>query len=152
MKKFKFSLQTVHNIRETKRGQEQLKLADLRAKLEDASQQLEALENKRRETLDKYAAKLQSGEVDVFQMSLLTDYLKALANSENAARENVKMVQQACSNQRTTLAEAARNVEVTTKLHERQRAKFDLESARIEQNNLDEMVSINFARQLSQTK
>lgn len=152
MKKFKFSLQTVHNLRETKREQEQLKLADLRIKLEDASKQLEAVENKRRETLDKYAAKLQQGEVDVFQMSLLTDYLKALSNCETTARENVKIAQQACSNQSKTLAEAARSVEVTTKLHERQRAKFDLESARVEQNNLDEMVSINFARQLFHTK
>lgn len=152
MKKFKFSLQTVHNLREVKREQEQLKLADLRTKLDDASTQLQAVENKRRETLDKYSEQLQRGEIDAFQMALLTDYLKALSNRETAARENVKLAQQACAHQTKTLAEAARCVEVTAKLHERQRAKFELEAARVEQNNLDEMVSLNFARQLTQTK
>lgn len=152
MKKFKFSLQTVHNLRETKREQEQLKLAERQAALVKAEENLLEIERARHNALENYVSKIQAGEMPSFEISLMMDYLKSLAGRADQARAVVAQAKQSFRQQGEMLAFAAREVETTAKLRERQQARYNLELARAEQTALDEMVSINFARQAIQAQ
>lgn len=150
MKKFKFSLQPVHNLREAKLEQEQLRLANLQEALAKAFDSLEKAERNRLDATDDYARKIQAGELPSLEFSLMMNYLKTLALRENEARQRVEEARHAFAQQSNRLADAMRDVEATGKLRERQQARHNLELARAEQNALDEMVSINYARQAAQ--
>lgn len=150
MKKFKFTLQPVHNLREAKLEQEQLRLASLQEALAKAFDSLEKAERERLDATDEYARKIQAGELPSLDFSLMMNYLKTLAHREKEARKNLDDAKHACAQQINRLTEAMRDVEATGKLRERQQARHDLELARAEQNTLDEMVSISYARQAAQ--
>lgn len=150
MKKFKFSLQTVHDIRDKRREQEQLRLADLQADAAKAVAELREIENLRRAATENYARLLQSNKIDAAEMSLTARYLTALYNREQAAQANLREAERVCAAQSETVVEAQREVEATAKLRERQRARYALEAARHEQNALDETTAVNFARKMNQ--
>lgn len=150
MKKFKFTLQPVHDLREAKLEQEQLRLANMQEALAKAFDSLEKAEQERLAATDDYARRIQAGELPSLEFSLMMNYLKTLALRENEARQNLEEAKVAFTLQSNRLAEAMRDVEATGKLRERQQARHNLEVARAEQNALDEMVSINYARQATQ--
>lgn len=149
MKKFKFSLQTVHELRESKRDQELSKLAELQNALAQITEELEQAERERHEATENYANKIQAGELLSFEIALMLDYLRSLATREQAARARLEQARQACLSQSRNVAEASREVKVTSALRERHHARHLLEMNRAEQTALDEMVSINFARQMT---
>lgn len=150
MKKFRFSLQTVHNVREMKRENEQLKLAELQAAFNDAAEKLAEAEHLRQKTTDDYSRKLQANELDAFEMDLTVKFLNVLFHRENEARERLADIKQSCRQQGLKVADAAQAVEITSKLREKHRVRHQNELARFEQNNLDEMVSTSFVRKMNQ--
>lgn len=153
MKKFRFTLGAVHNVREMRQEKEQLVFSQLQSEVATATARIVEAENKRQTTLDCYASRLQSGEIiDPLEMDLSAKYLLSLNRLEQESRQVLQEKKQACDKQRQTVAAAVQAVKATAKIREKQLERHNLEFARNEQTNLDEIVSLSFARTLSQNK
>ncbi len=152
MKTFKFSLQSVHDVREMRSETERLKLADLQSEVADATAKLLEAESLRQKATAEYSRKLRENELDAFEMALTTKFLNVLFHREREARQRLANLTQSCQHQSERVAEAAQSLEVTNKLKAKHRARYDAEVDRHEQNNLDEMVSMSYARKISQTQ
>ena len=153
MKKFKFTLSAVHNVREMEQEKEELIFSQLQSEAAVVAKQLTEAEAKRRATLDCYARRLASGEIiDPLEMELSAKYLLSLDRLERESKKLLAQKQQACDRQSVNVTAAHQAVKATAKIRETQFARHNLEFARIEQTNLDEMVSLSYARTLSQNK
>lgn len=149
MKKFAFSLQTVHQLRDQRREQEELKFASLNQSLNEVNSELVQIEENRRQATKFYADKMQKNELDAFEIGLAMDYLRALSVRESDARARVAQAQTKCQEQSQVLNLAMQAVKATEKLRSQARQKFELEVSRQEQSELDELTVLKFARQLA---
>ena len=149
MKRFKFSLQTVHDLRVNIRDQAEQALAAASASVSEAAARVEEMERLRRAAAEDHAAKLQSGAVDPFEAALFVNYMHAMAKRETEARRRLSMLERERDARRELAVEAARHAETTTKLRERHRERHAARSASAEQNMLDEMATIAVARRPS---
>lgn len=146
MKKFKFSLQTVHDVREMRREQEQMKLADLQLKFTEAKEKLAEAEALRQKTAETYSEKLGANDIDAFEMDLTMKFLNVLYHRENEARERLAEIKQSCRNQSRRVADAAQSLEITEKLRRKQILRHQNDVTRAEQTEIDELVSTSFAK------
>lgn len=150
MKKFKFTLQTVHNVREMRQEKEQLVLAGLQNEAAQAAEQIEKIEEAYILAIENYGHKLGNGKaMNIGEMELDAMYLSALERQKRRAIEILNEKKQACMQQGVKLAATAREVKITDRLRENQVLRHRLETAKHEQTALDEMVSANFARELN---
>jgi flagellar export protein FliJ len=153
MKKFKFTLQTVHNVREMREDKEKLVLGELQAEADKIVRQIEQIERLRTESLENYARRLNSGEqISAMEMELNSNHFAALNRLQQETEKLLEEKRKACVAQSQTLAVAAREVKITNRLRETQALRHRLESEKQEQTAIDEMVSANFARRMAQAK
>lgn len=150
MKKFKFTLQTVHNVREMKQENEQLKLSDLQTEAARAAEQIERIEAAYLRAIESYSTKINSGRaMNIGEMELEAMHISALERQKRRAAEVLEERKRACAVQSQKLAAAAREVKITERLRETQAQRHRLEAEKTEQNQMDELVSANFARKLT---
>ena len=83
-------------------------------------------------------------------MVLHSNHFEALNRRQQEAEKVLAQKQQECEAQSKTLASAMREVKITDRLRETQKSRYDLEFAREEQNDIDELISASFARQILQ--
>lgn len=153
MKKFQFSLQTVHNVRKMRQEKEEIVLSEMQADVERALADLTKIEQMRQAAIENYGLKLKKGEpMNPFEMELHTDHLRALDRLIREVQAKIEEKKQACARQSKVVADAGREVKITERLRENQQARFWLEQQRREQNALDELVSANFARRILSDK
>ena len=153
MKKFKFTLQAVHNVREMKKEKEQLILSELQAEASRAEDRVREIEQLRAKAMETYARRLESGRtVDPYELELNSNHISALDRLQREAQKTLEIKKQACQRQTKSVEAAAREVKITGRLRETQNARYQLELARQEQNALDELVSANYARRMAQAK
>jgi len=153
MKKFKFNLQTVHDVREIRQEKEQLALAELQTEAKIIAERIKQFENMRITAIDNYKRKMKAGDtISVFELELITDHIADLDRQRMQAQEELKEKNIECAEQQNHLAAAYREVKVTDKLRENQRALHKLETMRTEQNSLDEIVIAKHTRQMSRAK
>lgn len=153
MKKFAFTLQSVHKVREFRKEKEMNVLSELRAGVEAARARVADIERQRLDAMRKYAARLNSREyVSPLEMELNSNHFASLNRLQHEAEAELAARQLECDRQSAVVADAAREVKVTDKLREMQKEKHRLEADRAEQSGLDELVSANFARKLIQPR
>jgi flagellar export protein FliJ len=153
MKKFKFTLQTVHNVRELRQEKEELILGQLQTEAVVAEEVVAQIESNRRQAIENYAQRLRSGEqLDPMEMELNSKHFESLNQRRKDSEQVVAQKKQACVRQSQAVVGAMREVKITGRLQETQKRKHDLEFARTEQNGIDELVSTRFARQKMRTK
>lgn len=149
MKKFKFTLQTVHNVRELKQEREQLIFGELQNEVAKAVEQIEKIEEAYTRAIESYSTKLNCGRVmNMGEMELEALHISSLERQKRRAIEILAEKKRTVAEQRVKLAAAVREVKITDRLRENQVLRHRLETAKDEQNSLDEMVSANFAREL----
>jgi len=149
MKKFKFTLETVHNVREMKQENEQLILSQLQAEVNKAVEQIEQIEAAYLRAIENYSNKINSGRaVHIGEMELEALHISALERQKRRAVEILEEKKRAVVEQSAKLAAAAREVKITDRLRETQALRHRLEADKDEQNAMDELVSANFARRL----
>ena len=146
MKKFRFSLQTVHDLREARRDEAERTLAAAARAVNEAAEQLEETDLVHERATDSFASRLQSGEIDPFEAMLSVNYLAALTRRKVETRARLRELEQARERQREMTIEAARSAETTARLRQRQNERHQLEVARTEQQLLDEMATLAQAR------
>ncbi len=153
MKKFKFTLQTVHNVREIRQEKESIILSELRAEAELAASRVAEIKSQRAEAVDNYTLRLNSGEpLNTMEMELVSNHFSSLNCLQKDAERILEEKNQACRKQMELLSDAMKEVKITDRLRETQKLRHDLEYSRQEQNNIDEIVSANYARQIIQPK
>ncbi len=153
MKKFKFTLQTVHNVREMRQEKEEFVLSQLQAEANKAAERIKEIEQMQQQAMENYAKTLRRGEaMNIAEMEMETNHIAALDRSKRQAQELLEQQRQSCNNQKLILAAATREVKVTQKLRDTQQQRHRAELDHHEQNALDEIVSANYARKMSGTR
>ena len=153
MKKFKFTLQTVHNVREMRQEKEKIVLSERQAEVNLAAASVAQIEKLRLEGIEDYARRLNSGEqLNAMEMELNSNHFASLNLHRQEAEKVLAQKTQACRQQGETVARAMREVKITDRLRETQKARHQTEFARQEQNNADELVSATYARRRLWTK
>lgn len=153
MKKFAFTLQSVHKVREFRKEKEMNVLSELQAAVEAARTRVAEIERQRLDAMRKYAARLNAREnISPLEMELNSNHFASLNRLQQEAEAALATKRQECSRQSGVVAAASREVKVTDKLREIQKEKHRIDVDRAEQNGIDELVSDNFARKLIQPR
>lgn len=153
MKKFKFTLDSVHKVREIKQDRESAILSDLRAEADRAAERVAHIEAMRHDAIENYTLRIAAGErLDALEMELSSKHFASLDRLQKDAEAVLAQRRKACEIQIEALTEAMRSVKITENLRETQRARHRQEYERHEQNGVDELVSTNFARRILGTK
>lgn len=149
MKKFKFTLQTVHSVREMRQEKEELVFSQMQSEANAAAERIAHIEKMRFEAIEKYTQKLKAGEfVCAKELEMNSNHFASLDRLQREAEKVLEDKKRACDAQSRKLAAAVREVKITNRLRETQAVRHKLELDRQEQTNLDEIVSANFARRL----
>lgn len=150
MKKFKFSLDSVHKVREIAQDRESAVLAELRAEEIQVAERIEHIEAMRREALDKYTRRIASGErVDALELELSSSHFASLDRIQREAEETLLQKKLECDRQVSIVTEAMRKVKVTENLRETQLARHKADGDRQDQIAIDEIVNAVYARRSS---
>ena len=139
MKRFKFRLQTVHNLREQRRDEAERALIKAAAEVTAGEAALAELQRQRATAETKMAR--ATGQIYAEELALQLDYLEFLAQRERALQARVAELEQQREAARENALKAARDAEVTSQLKQRQIERHQAESALAEQNFLDEMAA-----------
>ena len=137
MKRFRFSLESVHNLREARRDEAEQQLAQSAAVVSAAAATVEEIERHRAAVEEKLAR--ATGPLCAAELALQVNYLELLIQYEQAARQRLAALEREREAQRQTTLTAAREAEVTGQLRARQQARHAAEGARAEQHFMDEM-------------
>jgi flagellar export protein FliJ len=138
MKRFRFSLETVHNLRELRRDEAERQLAQAAAVVMTAATAVEEIQHRRAAIEAKLVAG-STGDLCAAEIAMQVNYLAALAQREVEAREQLAALERERETRRQSAMAATREAEVTSQLRARQHARHSAEAARAEQNMLDEM-------------
>ena len=146
MKRFKFSLQTVHDLRESRQEAAERELATANSELYRANAQLQEVVRSRQKALERYMLLYQSREIEVSMIAAHTDFIGSLFQREREAKAHILEVEKRFETKRQAVTEAMRDTETTSKLRDHQRKNHELQSNRDEQSMLDEMAVMAVAR------
>lgn len=147
MKKFKFSLESVHKVREIRQERESVILGELRAAAQRAAEKIEHVEKMRHEAIEKYTRRLTNGErVDAMEMELSSKHFASLDRLQKDAEAELAQRNRDCEIQIAAVTDAMRNVKITENLRETQFVRHRAEFDREQQIGIDEIVTTTFAR------
>lgn len=151
MKKFKFTLQSVHKVREMREENEQMELSRLNADADSVAERIHQIEVLRHEAIEKYTARLNSGNaVNAFELEMNSNHISNLDRLKREAIDLLEQKKKACVRQQENVASANRAVKITSRLRETQETKHRAEVNKNEQSAADELVSAKYARQMTQ--
>jgi flagellar export protein FliJ len=150
MKRFKFSLEAVHNLRELQRDEVERQLARAAAIASAAETAIEEIERHRAEIETRLAGLI--GELNAVEAAWQSNYLIVLAEREGQAKEHLAQLERERETHRQNVIVATREAEVTGQLRARQKARHEADVARAEQILLDEMAIITALRGGMNTK
>jgi flagellar export protein FliJ len=146
MKRFKFSLQTVHDLRASRQEAAERDLAAANSELYRAKAQLEEVVRSRQKALERYLLMYHTREIEVSMVAAHTDFIASLFQREREAKAHILEVERRLELKRRDVTEAMRQTETTANLRDRQRQNHLLEMNRTEQAMLDEMAVLAVAR------
>jgi flagellar export protein FliJ len=148
MKRFKFSLQTLHDLREQEREDAERALAHAATEVAAAAAHVEGLHDAINQAIAAFAANLQTRAPNAREAQMHSEYLTTLDQQLAAARAH----HIACERQREMklqeLIKASAAAEATAKLREQYYARYVAELAREDQNLMDELATIASVRRM----
>ena len=139
MKRFKFSLQTVHDFREFRRDAAEREFAEALDHLYRAQSQLEEVKRAHRTATDNYLLLYQSREIQATMVASHTDFIASLMRREHEVINQIAGLEKQLETKRHAVTEAMRATKTTAQLSDRQRERHDVDVARMEQTLSDEM-------------
>ncbi|MDX2029417.1 MAG: flagellar export protein FliJ [Blastocatellia bacterium] len=140
MKAFKFSLESVHRLRESRRSEAERRLGLAAAVILAETAAIEELERVRAVVEAKLS--VATGPLNTAEVSLHVEFLAQLAEREAGARQRLASLERERETLRQHALSAAREAKVTGQLRSGQEARHTAEVARAEQNRLDEIAVI----------
>lgn len=148
MKRFKFSLQTLHDLREQEREEAERALAQANTELANAEAKIEQLRSTINQAVASYSANLQSQSLNPHEAQMHNEYLIALDGQMTAARAHHAECERIRESKLQELVKASAAAEATTKLRDQYYARYVAELAREEQNLMDELATIATVRRM----
>lgn len=147
MKKFKFTLQSVHRVRAAQQDREVAALDRLRQQAEQDARSLADVISKHCDAVEAASKRFAAGEhIDPFELAASYDHIASLEQARRDAEAVLENSRRACEVQREKVEQAARDVKVTENLKEKQMIKHRSEVSRAEQGVIDELTSATIAR------
>lgn len=149
MKRFVFRLQTLLNHR---KDVEQMLLGELaQHRLQEQSElaRLDQLVSDRQRSWDALSHRMHAAEVtgaSSWDLANGDEYCKALGDDIGLQELTLAAARREVEAKLAEVVEAAKERKVLEQLCEKQRREHELEAARLEQTQLDEMSSVRFAR------
>lgn len=144
MRRFKFRLQSVLNIKEKKLEDERLKLGEIISTLEAQKDVLLELSDKKENLKNRLNATLENSILDIQFVVGYKNYLERLEQDIKTQFEIIKKTQIELEEQQIQVNEAYKEVKVLEKLKEKQYKNFLFE---YEQNQIKELDDITNSRQ-----
>ncbi len=144
MRRFKFRLQSVLNIKEKKLEDERLKLGEIISTLEAQKDVLLELSDKKENLKNRLNATLENSILDIQFVVDHKNYLERLEQDIKTQFEIIKKTQIQLEEQQIQVNEAYKEVKVLEKLKEKQYKNFLFE---YEQNQIKELDDITSSRQ-----
>ena len=144
MRRFKFRLQSVLNIKEKKLEDERLKLGEIISTLEAQKDVLLELSDKKENLKKQLNATLENSILDIQFVVGYKNYLERLEQDIKTQFEIIKKTQIELEEQQIQVNEAYKEVKVLEKLKEKQYKNFLFE---YEQNQIKELDDITNSRQ-----
>jgi flagellar export protein FliJ len=148
MKQFKFSLQTLHDLRQQEREEAERALGLATAVVAEATAKIEGLLDAINQALAAHAVQLRTQEPNPREAEMHTEYLLTLERHLAEARATHAVLERARQMKLQEYVKASAAAEATAKLREQYYARYVLELAREEQNMLDEWATIATVRRL----
>jgi len=145
MKRFKFRLQTVLDQRQTVEDRLLAELAELRREEQAEIHRLRALESVLASAERLLESALQENR-NADEISRRDDYAKTMRDDVRLQELTLEAVQRRVEAKRVELIDAMRDRKVMEALRDRQQREYLMAQARAEQNSLDEIASLRFAR------
>ncbi|MBP2072907.1 MULTISPECIES: flagellar export protein FliJ [Thermoanaerobacterium] len=145
MKKFRYSLETVLNIKEQKQKMEKEKLALLISKYELQKNKLNEILIKINETLEKNEMNAVMG-ISIMNLKQFNLYLETLYEKYNEQNEILKALENEIEKERRKLSDVSKEKEALENLKEKKYEEYKYQSL-LEQNSIiDEQISYKVAR------
>lgn len=148
MKRFKFSLQTLHELREQERDTAERVLQEATAAVAKAEARIEEIMRTITQTVASYSATMRSKELNAREAEMHTEYIATLERQLAEARQQHAALVQEREVKLQEFVKASTAAEATTKLREQYYARYLSELAREEQNLMDELATIATVRRL----
>lgn len=145
MKKFRFKLQTLLDQR---KAEEDIHLAELAEVRREEQEELEHL-NRLKEQLIHACKAIEAGLKDGVGLDVLTrrdEYAKITRDDIRVQELTIEAVQDRVESKRLQVVEAMKERQILEALRDKQEHAYILENDRAEQNSLDEMASLRYAR------
>ncbi len=146
MKKFKFGLQALLNIREAKEREVQYELARLLAIQNREKERQAAIRAKMEEQKSLFSRKLRQGIYSGSDAVMLERFIDVSNRAIEAAETNIQSMEPGIAEVRSRLIEASREKKVVEHLRERKKAEYDYEVNREINKEIDEMNQKIFAK------
>ncbi len=144
MRRFKFRLQSVLNIKEKKLEDERLKLGEIISTLEAQKDVLLELNDKKETLKNQLNETLENSILDIQFVLGYKNYIERLEQDIKTQFEIIKKTQIELEEQQIQVSEAYKEVKVLEKLKEKQYKNFLFE---YEQNQIKELDDITSSRQ-----
>lgn len=145
MKAFSFRLQSILDVRRRQEDQQKQVLHQALAKYEESKQALAAFFN-RQEQLFQRIRRLQTGSLNLPELSCAQDYALVIKTQIIAQQRVVAACSEAVEEERAKLLEIVKARKILEKLKERHYLEYRLEALREEQKLIDEMAAGRIAR------
>jgi flagellar export protein FliJ len=147
MKRFSFTLETVHNLRERARQEAEAELARASGAVMRAAEELAEARRKREQAMDDYVQTFLDGRLSFPETTLRAGYLVVLAERIAEAERQLTERERECEAARQKLVTVTAAAEATAKLRDHQFARHRAALEREEQQQLDEIAMLKAARQ-----
>lgn len=148
MKRFKFSLQTLHELRAQERETAERALGQATVAVAEAEARIEAILRTITQNVAATSTTLRTKEPSLGEVQLHTEYLTTLEQQLADARVRHAALKQEREVKLREFVKASAAAEATAKLREQYYARYIFELAREEQNLMDELATISTVRRM----
>lgn len=146
MKRFKFRLQTLLDQRLAHENELLRELSILRNEEINELSILRSLENRSTRAFDHLSEKLNSANINPQELSRIDDFARGTLDDIEVQKMTIEEVRKRIIGKRNEVIEAMKERKVLDTLKDKQETAHKLVEARAEQNQLDEMSSLRYAR------
>ena len=148
MKKFKFRLQNLLQLRQQQEDQKKQAVGELLAQIHEYQRQSLEMAAAIRKEGEKLKRQYQEGKVDLDWVGYYRLYVTHLHNAISERIKKVAQVQVKLSAARQELVEAAKQTKILEKLREKQKKRYDKQIRRREGQQQDEISTNSYLRRL----
>jgi flagellar FliJ protein len=145
MKKFRYRLQPLLDIRAHAEKERQKAHALSLQQVQDQTQQLVGIAAGREETLD-HQREIQSRSLSLAELLVCSRYLLKLKKDTLAGQELLRALQREAEKKRTELVEASKERKVFEKLKEKQQERYYKAAEAEERKEADEIANTSYLR------